>query len=604
MMEPFHFAELIYRQAEKYGTRTAIRYRNDETAQWLNISWDDFAGYVRRTSQAMVEYGVGIQENIGIYSPNMQHCFFTDFGAFGVRAVPVPMYATNSPVQIEFIIRDAGIRLLFVGEQTQYNNAFKVQQTMNGALKSIVIFDPAVVRHAEDTTSVYFDEFLKSGDNEIAKAEAEKRRNQATPEDIAVIVYTSGTSGASKGVILKHSSFIEAMRIHTIRLPMVNDRDVSMCFLPLTHIFEKAWTCFCFHIGIVVALNRDPKKIQQMLLEVRPTLMCNVPRFWEKVYAGALEKMSSFPGFVQTIFNNAIKTGNKYHLDYKRKGLRPPKGLALKFNLYNKTVFNLLKKAVGLERGRVFPIAGSALADTMAEFLISVNMPIRYGYGLSETTATVCFYPEVNYRIGSIGKIMPDVEVKIAPENNEILVKGKTVTSGYYNNPEETAKAFTEDGFFRTGDVGRLEGDTLIFLERCKDLFKTSNGKYIAPQAIELSLSGNPYIEVTAAIADNHKFVSALIVPAFPALEAYAQKHGISYRDYPDLIEKDEVKNLYLSIIEECQKDFVSYEKIKRFTLLPQPFSMETGELTDTLKLRRPVIAKRYATQIEAMYKE
>jgi long-chain acyl-CoA synthetase len=257
---------------------------------------------------------------------------------------------------------------------------------------------------------------------------------------------------------------------------------------------------------------------------------------------------------------------------------------------------------VGIERGRFFPIAGAPLADHITEFLLSVNIPMKYGYGLSETTATVCFFPEVNYEIGSIGKIMPDLEVKIAPDNQEILVKGKTITTEYYNNPEETAKAFTEDGFFRTGDAGRLEGDTLYFLERLKDLYKTSNGKYIAPQAIELSMSGGRYIEQCAVIGDRHKFVSALIVPSFPALEEYATINGVSYLNIEELIKKDEIIKFYQSIIEECQKEFASFEKIKRFTLLRQPFTMEAGELTDTLKLRRNVIARNYASQIEAMY--
>jgi long-chain acyl-CoA synthetase len=351
-----------------------------------------------------------------------------------------------------------------------------------------------------------------------------------------------------------------------------------------------------------VAINKDPKMIQQTLKEVRPTTMCNVPRFWEKVYVGANDKINSSTGISLKLFKNALKVGREYILDYKRKGIKPPAKLAALFNFYDKTIFHILRKKIGLDRGRLFPVAGAPLADHITEFLLSVNIPIRYGYGLSETTATVCFFPEENYEIGSIGKIMPDLEVKIAPENDEILVKGKTIMSEYYNKPEETAKAFTEDGFFRTGDAGRMEGDRLYFLERIKDLYKTSNGKYIAPQAIELSLSGNMYIEQCAVIGDEHKFVSALIVPSFVTLEAYAEKNGIDFQSREELIAKDEILRFFQSIIEERQKDFASYEKIKRFTLLPKPFSMETSELTDTLKLRRPVIAKNYAEQIQAMY--
>ena len=596
-----HFADLIYKRAEKYHSRPAIKYRDDNTGKWLKISWDKFVEKVRLTSQALIEFGLKPQERIGICSQNMPECFYCDFGGYGVRAISTPIYATSSPAQIEYIIRDSNIPILFVGEQLQYNNALKVQQKLTGILKQIVIFDPAVIRNPMDKTSVYFEDFIRLGDNAYAESEVKIRRNQAVADDMATIMYTSGTTGEPKGVVLKHTCFLEAMRIHDLRLPMTSDRELSMCFLPFTHIFEKAWTCYCFHKGMTVAVNRDPKQIQQTLVEVQPTVMCNVPRFWEKVYVGANEKINSSSGLSQKLFKDAIKVGRVYMIDYLRKGIKPPMSIAAKFQLYDKTIFQLLRKKLGLERGVIFPVAGAPLADHITEFLLSVNIPIRYGYGLSETTATVCFFPEENYEIGSIGKIMPDVEVKISPDN-EILVKGKTVMSEYYKKPEETAKAFTEDGFFRTGDAGRIEGDTLYFLERIKDLYKTSNGKYIAPQAIELSLSGNKYIEQCAVIGDEHKFVSVLIVPSFVTLEAYAAQNGIEYRDREELIAKDEILRLYQSNIEACQKNFASYEKIKRFTLLANPFSMETGELTDTLKLRRSVISKNYAQQISAMY--
>lgn len=599
-----HLAELIFRQAEKYKTKAAIRYRCDPDSRWLQVSWTDFSEYIRLTSQAMIELGVREKENIGICSQNMPECFYTDFGAYGVRAVPVPMYATSSAAQIDYIIRDADIRFLFVGEQLQYDHAFKVQQEAKSPLKQLIIFDPAVVRNTNDTTSIYFEEFLCLGDHTSAEASVKAIRSLVTSEDLASIVYTSGTTGEPKGVMLTHANFSELRRIHDIRLELVNDSDLSMCFLPLTHIFEKAWSCYCFHKGVEVAINRDPKRLLKTLKEVCPTLMCNVPRFWEKVYTGAQTKIVNSPKIVRYLFEKAIETGRKYQIDYKRIGKKPPLGLRIRFHLCDKTIFAVLKKVVGLQRGRVFPVAGAPLADSIAEFLISVNIPIRYGYGLSETTATVCFFPEVGYEIGSIGKIMPDLQVKIDPANNEILVKGKTIASGYYNKPEETKNVFTEDGFFRTGDAGFIKGDTVFFQERIKDLFKTSNGKYIAPQAIELSLSGCVYIEQCAVIANERKFVSALIVPSFPALEAYAEKSGIAYRDYEELISNPEIVQFYKSNIDACQQDFASYEKIKCFTLLATPFTMESGELTDTLKMRRNVIANKYANQIDKMYEE
>lgn len=598
----YHFAELIHRQAEKYGNRTALKHRDNATGKWLKISWREFSDKVMLTAKAMAEFGIKVQENIGVYSQNMPQCLYTDFGAYGNRVVSIPMYATNSPGQIEYIINDAKIRTLFVGEQLQYNNAFKVQKDSK-YLERLVVFDPAVKMNPEDKTSIYFDDFLRLGDNAHAESTVKIRMMEAVPEDLATIIYTSGTTGESKGVMLPHSCYLEAMRIHDVRLPLVTDKDLSMSFLPMTHIFEKAWCYYCLHKGVTIAINQDPKMIQKTLPEVHPTLMCNVPRFWEKVYAGVHEKINSASPAMKKIFLDAIETGRKYNLEYKNKGIPAPCGLKLKFQFYNKTVFTLLKRVLGIERGRFFPVAGAPLSDTVNEFLQSVNIPIAYGYGLSETTATVCFYPEIGFQFGSIGEVMPGVQVKIDPGNNEILVKGKTVMSGYYNKPEETKRAFTEDGFFRTGDAGRLEGNTLFFTERIKDLYKTSNGKYIAPQAIEMVMSGDNYIEQIAVIGDQRKFVSALIVPAYPLLEKYAGEKGISFESREELVKNKDIIRFIEARVEEHQKNLASYEKIKRFTLLPEPFMMGC-ELTDTLKLRRPVVLQKYATEIEAMYEE
>ena len=574
----------------------------DATGKWLKISWREFSDKVMLTAKAMAEFGIKVQENIGVYSQNMPQCLYTDFGAYGNRVVSIPMYATNSPGQIEYIINDAKIRTLFVGEQLQYNNAFKVQKDSK-YLERLVVFDPAVKMNPEDKTSIYFDDFLRLGDNAHAESTVKIRMTEAVPEDLATIIYTSGTTGESKGVMLPHSCYLEAMRIHDVRLPLVTDKDLSMSFLPMTHIFEKAWCYYCLHKGVTIAINQDPKMIQKTLPEVHPTLMCNVPRFWEKVYAGVHEKINSASPAMKKIFLDAIETGRRYNLEYKNKGIPAPCSLKLKFQFYNKTVFTLLKKVLGIERGRFFPVAGAPLSDTINEFLQSVNIPIAYGYGLSETTATVCFYPEIGFQFGSIGEVMPGVQVKIDPGNNEILVKGKTVMCGYYNKPEETKRAFTEDGFFRTGDAGRLEGNTLFFTERIKDLYKTSNGKYIAPQAIEMVMSGDNYIEQIAVIGDQRKFVSALIVPAYPLLEKYAGEKGISFESREELVKNKDIIRFIEARVEEHQKNLASYEKIKRFTLLPEPFMMGC-ELTDTLKLRRPVVLQKYATEIEAMYEE
>lgn len=600
----YHFSELIQRQAEKYGNRTALKYRDDAAGRWTKISWNEFSELVTLTAEALADSGIAVQENIGVYSQNMPQCLYTYFGAYANRVVDVPMYATSSPSQIAYIVEDAQIHTLFVGEQLQYNNAFIVQKQKPNILKKLIIFDSSVRKNPEDKTSVYFDDFIRLGNNAHAESLVKIRTSGALPEDIATIIYTSGTTGNPKGVVLTHANYLEAMRTHDLRIPQVTDRDSSMCFLPLTHIFERGWTCVCLMKGVLVAINRDPKQIQKTLPEINPTTMACVPRFWEKVYIGIQEKIRSASPTIQKLFRDAIATGHDYIINYKRTGKKAPLALKAKFEFYDKTLFALVKKVVGIQNGRFFPVAGAPLSDTVLEFLLSLNIPIRYGYGLSETTATVCFFPEENYTIGSIGIIQPDLEVKIDPNNQEILVRGKTVMSGYYKRPEENAISFTADGFFRTGDAGRLDGDTLYFLERIKDLYKTSNGKYIAPQAIELSITRDPYIEQVAVIGDQRKFVSALVVPNYELLEQYAKSKNLVYASREEMLKHELIHKLIQAHIEEHQRELASFEKIKRFTLLASPFTMESGALTDTLKLRRRVVNELYAKEIDAMYAE
>ncbi len=596
----YHLAVLPHKKALKYGKRTALKYRDHAEKKWRSISWRKFSKQIMKAAWSLAEIGVEEHDRIGIYSQNMPQYLMTEFGAYGNRCSVVPIYATASQEQVEYIINDAQIEILFVGEQYQYNNAYKVQQN-TASLKKMVIYDKNVVRHPDDKTSVYFDDFISIGENSQAEVLVRVRTKNRKETDVACIIYTSGTTGEPKGVVLPHSCFLEVFRIHDIRLPYVTDKDISMSFLPLAHIFEKAWSYYCLHKGMIVAVNQNAQEIQKSLKQVRPTAMCSVPRFWEKIYAGVNEKIGEAKGFMKWLYGDAIKVGHKYNLEYKNNGVTPPLGLKVKFWLYNNTIFHVLKSVIGIQRGKIFPCAGAPLSDSVNIFLQSVNIPIEVGYGLSETSATVCFYPETGFVINSIGTIMPNLEVKIG-EENEILVKGKTVMREYYNKPEETKKSFTEDGFFRTGDAGRLEGDTLFMTERIKDLYKTANGKYIAPQAIETKVSEDKYIDTVASIGNERKFVSALIVPNYDALKAYADKHEIKYDGIEDLIANKDILRMLDARIELTQAAFAPYEKIKRYRLLPEAFTMEKGELTNTLKLKRKFIAEKYKDLIDSMY--
>ena len=601
-MVQHHLSVLIHRQAEKYGEKVALKYRDYDTKQWLPVTWNDFSRQVRQAANAMVALGIGEQENVGIFSQNKPECLYIDFAAFGNRAVTIPLYATSSPTQAQYIINDAQIRFLFVGEQFQYDAAFRVFGLCQ-SLQQLIIFDRKVVRDPRDLTSIYFDEFMRLGEGLPHNEVVEARTAKASPDDLANILYTSGTTGEPKGVMLPHSNYLEAFRTHRIRLPQVTDQDVSMCFLPLTHVFERGWTYVCLERGVQVCINLRPQDIQTTIKEVRPTVMCSVPRFWEKVYQGVQERIAQETGLRKAMMLDAIRVGREHNLQYVRQGKTPPLMLHLRYKFYEKTVYALLKKTIGIENGMFFPTAGAAVSDEVCEFVHSVGINMVVGYGLTESTATVSCFPSVNYIIGSVGEVMPDLEVKIG-ENDEILLRGKTVMRGYYKKPVSTADAIDKDGWFHTGDAGRLEGRTLYLTERIKDLFKTSNGKYISPQALETKMIIDRYIDQIAIIADQRKFVSALIVPAYDLVEKFAREQGIVCKDRTELMQHPAIVAFYRDRIDTLQQQFAHYEQIKRFTLLPEPFSMERGELTNTLKLKRGVVARNYKDIIDRMYEE
>ena len=598
-MELIHFSKFVFAKAKKRGNHRILFYRDNSLAKWVGITWSELAEKVQITARAMVQVGVKEQDNIAICSQNKPHCVIVDFANFANRAVSVPMYATASAPQIEYMVNDANISLIFVGEQQQYDSALEVLVTSK-FLKHIVVFDSSVDLKGEKR-AMYFENFLALGSDMKHDKEVEKRKKAAKEDDLAVIMYTSGTTGEPKGVMLLHTSLMEGMRIHNERLVTVNKRDKSIAFLPMSHIFERAWVYFCMHKDVKIYLNLRPAEVQQAVKEIHPTLMCSVPRFWEKVAAGVQEKIETFTPFKKGLVTWAVAVGETYNLHYKRINKSAPLGLSLRYMIADKLIFSTLKKAIGIENGRIFPVAGAALDDKLAVFFRSLGIPIMYGYGLTETTATVCCYDYSDYRIGSLGSLMPGVEAKIG-EDNEILIKGKTVTAGYYKKPEATEAAFI-DGWFRTGDAGKLvDGKHLMMTDRIKDLFKTSNGKYIAPQQIETKLGADRYIDQIAVIGNNRNFVTAILAPNLDAVKALAQEHQISYERMEDLLENPIILKFYEERIAEGQAEMASFEKIKRFRLIKKGFSIDAGELTSTLKLRRAVILQNYKSLIDEMY--
>ena len=598
----YHLAEYPHRLRKKFGSKRIIRYQKKDNGPWYNLNGEEFSERCLLAAKALVAENIKEGERVGFYTQNSVDALSSEIGLFMVRGTSVPLYATSSPDQVEFILRDAGIEVLFVWEQYQYNNAWEVQKR-TGLLRRIIVLEPNVLLHPEDTISLKYEEFIRRGNSKSHEHIANTRSSQALPDDIAVIIYTSGTSGRSKGVALKHKQFMMQVQTHADLLTNLSSKDVSMSFLPQSHIFEKIWVYYCLFIGATVAILTNPKTIQTALVDIHPTMMCSVPRFWEKVYGGVQDKIKSMPPTLQKIMRHAIKVGEEYRLNYKNQGKRAPLYLKLLYKLYKATLFAKLKKVLGIQRGKFFPVAGAALSPEINRFLQSVSIPICCGYGLSESTATVCCYPEKHFDINSVGTVLDHVQVRIDPETNEIQLKGPTVITEYYNNPEANKESFTEDGYFRTGDAGRLEGKTLYFTERIKDLFKTANGKYVAPQMIEGLLMLDPIFEQVAVIGDGYKFISALIYPNWDILKKEALARGLNTeRSTSELAQDHEVRRLLHAHIEQAQVSIANYEMIKRFTILAQPFSMENGELTPTLKIKRNVVYKHYAQAISDMY--
>ncbi len=595
---------LVRLQEKAYGSeREAFSVIDVDAGRCVPTTWGEFARMVDNAAYAFEILGLNPTDMVAVLSHNCPEILITDFACYSNRAVPVSIYATSSPEQIKYIINDAGARFAVVGSQALYRSIRSVAGECP-TLEKIITIEPEIEFDASDHTSMRFSELLELGAvaSPSCRAAVTLRAAEATPDDIATLIYTSGTTGEPKGAVLTHSCFNAALDTHRRYLTMLSDSDTSVCFLPLSHIFEKAWTYFCLSMGMRVAINHDAKRIQDAVPIAKPTCMCSVPRFWEKVYAAVQDKIAGMKGVQRILVERALKVGAKRNLEYKRLGLEVPWWLEKQYQFFDKRVFDKVRRVIGLQNGRFFPTAGAPISPDIVEFLHAIGINIVVGYGLSETTATVSCYPAVDYVIGTVGTPLPGVQVKIGPEN-EILVKGATVMRGYYNRPEENAKAFTEDGWFRTGDAGRFDmSGALVLTDRIKDLFKTSNGKYIAPQAIESRLGQDRYIEQVAVIGDRRKYVTAIIIPAFGALKEYARKHGIAFDNVDDLIENSEIKKFIAERIDRLQKGLAGFEKIKKFTLLPKEFTIESGELTNTLKIKRPVINSRYANEIEAMY--
>lgn len=597
-----HLSVLIHDLANKYGDKTALTFKKFGSDKWQSVSWNQFSLRVKQVSNALLNIGAKPHDKIAVFSQNCVHYLYTDFGAYGIKVCSIPFYATSSEQQIQYMINDGQVRFLFVGEQDQYDKAHRVF-ALCPSLERIIIFDSSVRISTHDPAALYFKDFIKLGENLPRQTEVETLYQSASMDDMANILYTSGTTGDSKGVMLTYGQYYAALRANDEVVP-VSEKDRVINFLPFTHIFERGWAYLCLSEGAQLIINTYPHEIQESMRQVHPTCMSSVPRFWEKVYIAVKAKMDEAGSVQKKLFYHALAVGRKRNIEYIANGKRPPLTLELEYKIINKTILSMVRKQLGLEHPNIFPTAGAYVSPEVEEFVLSIGIGMVVGYGLTESLATVsCVHLDKKFTIGSVGRPISSIQIKIG-EDNEILLKGPTITKGYYHRDTTNAKVFDEEGFFRTGDAGYMKDGELFLTERIKDLFKTSNGKYIAPQQVESLLLVDKFIDQVAVIADQRKFVSALIVPEFRLVEDWAREHHIAFSSREDLCANEQVKKMLQERVNTLQQQLAYYEQIKRITLLPHHFSMESGELTNTLKIRRPIINKNYQAEIDKMYEE
>ena len=592
----YHYVSLFRENIQKYPKKEALMMTID--AHWQPMSWEKLGTSTTQLSKALLQQGVAPQQTVGILSQNTPQWTLTDLACLQIRAVTVPIYTSNTAEQALYVMNHAEIKFLFVGDEKQYLKALEVADQCP-SLQKIILFDDHI-QLKEQKYSIHWTDFLALGNNNALDDVLQQRIDSRDLSDLFTVIYTSGTTGEPKGVMLTYENLAYQMLGHSQRLE-VDDTDSSLSFLPLTHVYERAWTFFCLYKAVVVYYLEDTNLVREALAEVRPTLMCAVPRFYEKIFATVHDKADASSFAKRMLFKLAVKTGRRV-LTLKEQNRKPSFLKKKAYNFFDKMVYTKLKAVLG-GRIKFMPCGGANLEPSIGRFFQSIGINVKLGYGMTETTATVSCWGDNRFNLQSVGTLMPNVQVRIG-EDNEILVKGGMVMKGYYKNPEETAKAFTPDGFLRTGDAGKIdENNNLFITERIKELMKTSNGKYIAPQLIEGKVGKYNLIEQIAVIADGKKFVSALIVPNYEMLTQAFKDLNIKYKNTADLIKHSQVIEYIGKQLQKFQSDLPDYEQIKKFTLLPTAFSIERNEITPTLKLRRKVIYANYSREIEAMYR-
>lgn len=588
--------DMLRSNAQRFSGRLALKYRKQGTLVTLT-----YAAYYERV--LMVARGLGKMnvmagDRIAILSENRAGWVIADMGILCSGAVTVPIYPTNTPEQIEYMINHSGAKIIFVSGKFQYTKLLKVRKAIPG-LELVVSFERFLGDPSLQVTTFYQLSEIDSPINEDEKKEIEEKIDRIKPEDMLTLIYTSGTTGVPKGVMLSHNNILTNTQFLTEQSGVINENDTLLSFLPLSHILERtAGYYMAIRNGALLAFADSIEKVPENMLEIKPTVMISVPRLFEKIYHRIFENAHQMPTLKRSIFHWAVDIGKKY-VEATHIHKQPSTLLNVKHAIADRLVFSKIRARFGGNM-KLFCSGGAPLDKTINEFFWVIGIPILEGYGLTETSPALCFNNFEHIRFGSVGVALKQTEFKIA-EDGEILVRGPQIMLGYYNDPAATAEAI-QDGWLKTGDIGHIDDGFIFITDRKKELIITAGGKNIAPQPIENALKMDKYVSSAFVYGDRKPYLTALIVPNIERLLEFSKEKHIHYYELDDLVLHGPVQKLFEQRLADINSRLAPYETIKKFVLLAHDFSIEGGELTPTLKLRRKIIYEKYKHRIEDMY--
>ncbi|MFQ6676246.1 MAG: AMP-dependent synthetase/ligase [Fidelibacterota bacterium] len=598
MTEFATISEMFLNVCQTHGDRDVYGYK--ENGQWKTLSFRQVRETTEDIAYGLASLGVNKGDRVAILSNNSPRWAMNDYAIICLGAVTVTVYPTLTARQVRFILDDSGSKAVLVEDREQAEKVLTFFDESESLKDLIVLNDEDLQREGTHTFSALVEEGKTF--KESAGFDFEERAGSAKPDDLLTLIYTSGTTGEPKGVMLTHDNLASNIKA-TLEVIPINEDDMFLSFLPLSHGFERMGGHFTgFSVGGTIYYAESINTVAENIPEVRPTVMTSVPRLYEKMYARVLDKVAGDPPLRQKIFWWAVGIGRQA-VSYRQRNAPLPAGLKVKFSIADRLVFSKLKKRLG-GRLRFFVSGAAPLPREIGEFFAAANIIILEGYGLTETSPVMTVNRLDDFRFGSVGKPIPGVEVKIA-EDGEILNRGPNTMKGYFKNEEATREAIDDDGWLHTGDIGYFDDEGFLRItDRKKNLLVTSGGKNVAPTPLENSLSTSKYVEQCMVVGDRRRFISALIVPSFESVEAYAAEKGIPFENREELVRHPDILALFQKEVERAMEDFAQFEKVKKFALLPTEWTIEENELTPTLKVKRKVVEGKYADIIDGLYRD